>query len=168
MTTTGTPATTTATTITGRLERWRWRRLELRVVAAHQREVVATLRGLGADGTPVVGVGLVAGRSGTVLSLRLPHHRVALAGAASEVCAGLRPTEGSEAPTLTLSDAGRYRRAWWVTLTVGGAPVTVLGTHLFLVPDPRRRSEEEGPDADPRQVLGDRTLRPPGAVLVDA
>jgi len=117
----------------GRLDGRRWRRLERRAIAAYRRELVATLQRLGDEGTPVSRVEIVAGRAGTMLSLNLPQHRLALAGTTVGACAALCPPGGS--PALVLSDAGRYGRAWWLTLTNGGRTVTVLGSHVRLVPD---------------------------------
>jgi hypothetical protein len=157
------------TTAIDRLGTWRWRRLERRALAAHHREVVATLRRLGAEGTPVMGAEVVAGRSGAMLVLHLPGHRLALAGVAPRTLAGLRPAGGPGSPALVLSDAGRYGGAWWVTLEAGGGPVTVLGTHLRLVPRPRRhRVGEDGPDPDARRRPVGRTSTPSALVLVGA
>jgi len=119
----------------GRLGRWHWRRLEKRAIVAYQRELVSTLRRLGDEETPVVGLEIVAGHSGTMLGLILPRHRLALAGTAFGACTALCPPGNLGSPAMTLSDAGRYGRAWWLTLTVGGGTVTVLGSHIYLVPD---------------------------------
>jgi hypothetical protein len=117
----------------GPLGRRRWRGLERRAIAGHHRELLATLRRLGEEGTPVLRVEVVAGRTGTLLGLDLPQHRLALAGTAFGTCAALcSPSDLS--PAMALSDAGRYGHAWWLTLTVGGGTVTVLGSHLCLVP----------------------------------
>ncbi len=70
-----------------------------------------------------------------MLSLNLPEHRLALAGTTLGACAGLCPPPGLGSPVTALSDAGRYGRAWWLTLAVGGGAVTILGSHLHLVPD---------------------------------
>jgi hypothetical protein len=116
------------------LDRRRWRRLERRAIAAYQRELVSTLQALGDEATPVLRVEIVAGQTGTMLSLDLPHHRLALAGTTFEACAALCPPRGLGAPAIVLSDAGRYGRAWWLSLTVGGRTVTVLGSHIRLIP----------------------------------
>jgi hypothetical protein len=90
---------------------------------------------LGDEATPVLRVEIVAGRTGTLLSLKLPRHRLALAGTALGACAALCPPRGHGPPAVVLSDAGRYGRAWWLTLTVGGSAVTVLGSQVRLIPD---------------------------------
>jgi hypothetical protein len=97
--------------------------------------LASTLWRLCDEGTPVLGAEIVAGRIGTMLSLKLPRHRLALAGTASGACAALCPPLGLGSPATVLSGAGRYRRAWWLTLTVGGGAVTVLGSHIRLIPD---------------------------------
>ena len=80
------------------LDRRRWRRLERRAIAAYQRELVSTLRSLGEQATPVLRAEIVAGRTGTMLSLDLPQHRLALAGAAVGACAALCPPRSAGAP----------------------------------------------------------------------
>jgi hypothetical protein len=124
--------------------------------------LVSTLRALGAEPTPVSRVEIVAGQTGTLLSLDLPLHRLALAGTTFDACAGLCPPRGTGAPAVVLSDAGRYGRAWWLSLTVGGRAVTVLGSHIRLIPHPyghavgmtgqspsAARSTPAGPRAEP-------------------
>jgi len=142
------------TTAIGPLSRRRWRRLERRAIAAYQRELVSTLRRLGHEGTPVLRVEVVAGRTGTVLSLDLPQHRLALAGTAPGACAALCPPRSLERAAVVLSDAGRYRRAWWLTLTVGSDTVTVLGSHIRLIPDSDGRAVRDGVSAPSTSFLG--------------
>lgn len=119
----------------GCLDGRRWRRLEKRAIVAHQRDLAAALRTLGDERTPVVGLEIVAGGTGTRLDLTLPEHRLALAGTAFGVCAELRRLGEAGSRALALSSAGRYGRAWWLTFTVGGDTVTVLGSHIRLIPD---------------------------------
>ncbi len=120
--------------------------MERRAIAAHRRELVSALRRLGEEQTPVLGAEFIVGRTRTVLNLTLPQHRLALAGAASGACAALCPNGDRVVPATMVSDAGRYGRAWWLTLTVGGGAVTVLGSHIHLVPHTYGRSV---PDAGP-------------------
>ncbi len=141
-------------TAIGPLARRRWRRLERRAIAAHQRELVSTLRRLGDEKTPVSRVEIVAGRTGTMLSLNLPHHRLALAGTAFGACAGLCPPHGLGSPAVVLSDAGRYGRAWWLTLSVGGGAVTVLGSHVRLIPDTYGHAVREDVPAPSAALVG--------------
>jgi hypothetical protein len=89
---------------------------------------------LGDEETPVWRVEVVAGRAGTMLSLNLPEHRLALAGTAPGASAALCPPGDLGPPAIVLSDAGRYGRAWWLTLGLAGSAVTVLGSHIHLIP----------------------------------
>ncbi len=130
-----------------------WRRLERRAIAAYQRELVSTLRRLGDEGTPVLRVEVVAGRTGTLLSLNLPEHRLALAGTASGTGAALCPPGSLGSPVMELSNAGRYGRAWWVALTVGGGAITVLGSHVLLIPDGYGHTVRDGVPAPPAEIL---------------
>ncbi|MGD0392326.1 MAG: hypothetical protein ABSC41_06745 [Acidimicrobiales bacterium] len=144
------------TTEIGPLARRRWRRSERRVIAAYQRELVSTLRRLGDEGTPVSRVEIVAGRTGTMLSLKLPQHRLALAGTAVDASAPLYPPHSRRAPALVLSGAGRYRRAWWLSLTVGGETCTVLGSHIRLIPDTYGHTVRDDVSAPSAACLGAR------------
>jgi hypothetical protein len=114
--------------------------LERRAIAAYHRELVSTLRRLGDEGTPVLRVEIVAGRTGTILSLNLPQHRLVLAGTTLGACTSLCPPGHLGSPAGALSDAGRYGRAWWLTITVGGGAATVLGSHIRLIPHTYRHA----------------------------
>ncbi len=136
------------------LDKRHWRRLERRAVAAYERQLVSTLQRLGEEGTPVSHVEIVAGRAGTMLSLDLPEHRLALAGTGSGAWAALCPPGELGSPAMMLSDAGRYGRAWWLTLRVGGGVVTVLGSHIRLIPHTYGDAARDDPSGPVGSMLG--------------
>lgn len=98
-----------------------WRRLERRALQAHDRESLATLRRLAGPFDVIVepsAAGIVRflgkDRQFLLASLLVP---ASLHGAQVE-----------------LEAAGRYARCWWVRVSAGGRPVTLLGSHLRIAP----------------------------------
>jgi hypothetical protein len=141
------------------LARWRWRLLEKRATTGFHRDLLVALKTLGADRTAVLGLEVVEGGAGPLLHLTLPRHRLILAGIATPAAAPLRLLAGDPVRGPVVSGAGRYGRAWWLALAGEDGRLTVLGTHLRLLPrpgDPADRDPE--PPARPARSVGERQV----------
>ena len=112
-----------------RSARWRWHRMERRAIVAHDRQMLAAVRSLGASVTPVLAV--ETGQRHVALSL--PRHRLLLVGIAPTAVAALA-AHGDK--SLVLHGGGRYGPFWWILVTNGAESWTVLGSHLRLAPAP--------------------------------
>lgn len=125
----------------------RWRRIERRALADHERDLLASLRALGAAGTPVLGLEVATGPAGTIVRLVLPQHRLTLAGVAGAAARDARQVVAARGPgqTLVLAGSGRYGPWWWLNATCGPQQFTLLGSHAQLVTDYGRPDQAGGP-----------------------
>lgn len=117
----------------GWCSRRRWRRLESRAVAAHQRDQLAALRRLAATAEVIIDLDTEQAPSLGVVRLLLPHWTLTLAGVAPATRTALTVrAEGTG--ELRLVQAGRYRPHWWITVSADASRVVVLGSRLRLTP----------------------------------
>lgn len=136
-------------------------------MADHERSVRETLRRLALAQAPVLAAGEGGRCSGPagIVWLVLPGWQLLLADVAPGPRAAL--SDASRLGGVRLDGVGRYGRFWWIHV-VGGGPghedsVTLLGSHLRLVPDagggrvpaglgpPSHRSQQRGPSS-PRDL----------------
>jgi hypothetical protein len=107
-----------------------WRRLERRAVRGHQREVTSrlnTLVGSHLEATETVH-GVIPG-----LWIDLPDWRIVLLGVTLRIATDLEYVALVHAP-LSLEGVGRYGPFWWLRVTSGMQHLTMLGTHIAVVP----------------------------------
>jgi hypothetical protein len=106
-----------------------WRRMERRAVRSHELMLLKLLRNWSADCAELWFTGRRAG--GELLpALRwvTADHELVLAGV------GLYLPASAAGSPFHLVGAGRYGRGWWLSLSNAGAAVTVLGSHLVVLP----------------------------------
>jgi hypothetical protein len=121
--------------------------MERRAVAGHQRDLLVSLRAMGAAAMPVIDLETVTGPAGIIVSLVLPQHRVELAGVAPVAARGARRavTDRGAGQPPVLADCGRYGPWWWLSAACASERFTLLGSHLKLVSDRGRPDPEGGP-----------------------
>jgi hypothetical protein len=135
--------------------RWSWRRAERRVVAEHERWLVAKLQRLTAARVPVFWVmesaaNQVADMTAGIVRMRRPGWQLLIAGVASGPRADLE--HAARQGRLRVAAAGRYGKFWWIEIATDsaapGEKVVLLGSHLRLIP----ASGGHGRAAAPRPV----------------
>src|ERR1700761_4452797 len=121
--------------------RWSWRRAERRVIAEHEKWLVAKLRRLAAARVPVSWVlesaaNQVADMTAGIVRMRRPGWQLLLAGVAPGPRADLE--HAARQGRLRLDAAGRYGKFWWIEIATDSAAraekIVLLGSHLRLVP----------------------------------
>ena len=110
-----------------------WSRLERKGTEGYERDLLATVRRLGAELTPIVSVTVSDGGL-PAMRLQVPSGNLVLAGLAPRA-RDLAVELATTRRTFTLCDAGRYGRSWWISVSDRFGDVTALGSRLRWVPE---------------------------------
>ena len=107
-----------------------WRRLERRVVAGYERDLLTVIDELCAMHSVVTGIE-VAPAAGRMAKIEVDGRRLML-GPLAPVGLALLLRARRDGGILRLDAVGRYGPHWWLRLSTATEPVTVLGGTLQL------------------------------------
>jgi hypothetical protein len=122
-----------------------WRRMERRAVKGHERDLLAALDELSSGRPEVTGIDVDPG-SGRTVTLGLGRQQLVL-GPLSPSSAAVVSRVRRDAAVVGLDAVGRYGPFWWIRLSTGCRPVTLLGLLRWgrHPAHPRGRPAREGP-----------------------
>jgi hypothetical protein len=107
-----------------------WRRMERRAVKGHERDLLAALEKLSSGRPEVTGIDVDPG-TGLTVTMGLGRQQLVM-GPLSPSSAAVVSRVRRDAEVVGFDAVGRYGPFWWIRLSTGCRPVTLLGRRLRL------------------------------------